>query len=122
MLDELLDLEHQGWKSLCNSTGADFYGRIMSSDGVMVLAHGQVFDRQAVIDSLNAAPPWRTYDIADERLIALSDDHAVLVYTGRAYREEDEPAFIALMSSVYTRHEGAWRLALYQQTPVPPRS
>ena len=23
MLDELLDLEHQGWKSLCNSTGAD---------------------------------------------------------------------------------------------------
>lgn len=90
MLDELLDLEHQGWMSLCNSTGADFYGQIMTSDGVMVLAHGQVFDRQAVIDSLNQAPPWRTYDIVDERLIALSDDHAILVYTGRAYRDEDE--------------------------------
>lgn len=119
MLDELLDLEHQGWKSLCNSTGADFYGQIMTSDGVMVLAHGQVFDRQAVIDSLNEAPPWRTYDITDERLIALSDDHAILVYTGRAYRDEDEPAFTALMSSVYTRHNDTWRLALYQQTPVP---
>ncbi|GAB3633848.1 hypothetical protein GCM10027421_32010 [Microbacterium shaanxiense] len=119
MLDELLDLEHQGWKSLCNSSGADFYGRIMTGDGVMVLAHGQVFDRQAVIDSLNEAPPWRTYDVADERLISLGEDCAILVYTGRAYRDESEPAFSALMSSVYTRHEGVWRLALYQQTPVP---
>lgn len=119
MLDELLDLELQGWRSLCDSTGADFYGRIMTRDGVMVLAHGQIFDRQTVIDSLNEAPPWRTFDIADARLIELSDNHAILVYTGRAYREEDEPAFTALMSSVYTRHEGDWRLALYQQTPIP---
>lgn len=122
MLDELLGLEHQGWKSLCNSTGADFYGQLMTSEGVMVLAHGQVFDRQAVIDSLNEAPPWRTYEIADERLIALSEDHAILVYTGRACRDEDEPVFIALMSSVYARHDGTWRLALYQQTPVPARA
>ena len=119
MLDQLLDLEHQGWKSLCNSTGADFYGRTMTSDGFMVLAHGQVFDRQAVIDSLKEAPPWRTYDITDERLIALGGDQAILVYTGHAYRDGDEPAFIAVMSSVYTRQDGAWRLALYQQTPVP---
>lgn len=119
MLDELLNLEHRGWKSLCDGTGADFYARIMTGDAVMVLAHGQVFDRRAVIDSLNEAPPWRTYEIADERLVTLSDHHAILVYTGRAYREEDEPAFTALMSSVYTRADGTWRLALYQQTPVP---
>ena len=119
MLEELLDLEHQGWKSLCNGTGADFYGRIMTSDGVMVLAHGQVFDRLAVIDSLNDAPPWRNYDIADERLFFFIDEEAIVVYTARADRGEDEPAFVALMSSVYVRHEGAWRLALYQQTPVP---
>jgi len=121
MLDELLDLEHRGWASLCDSTGADYYGRIMTTDGVMVLAHGQVLDRQAVIVSLEAAPPWRTYDISDERLVVLGDDDAVLVYTGRGYREGDEPEFTALMSSVYTRRDGAWRLALYQQTPVPGR-
>lgn len=119
MIDELLDLEHQGWASLCNSTGADFYGRTMTSDGVMVLAHGQVLDRQAVIDSLDEAPPWRTYEIADERLVVLGDDHAILVYTGRASRDDGEPVFTALMSSVYTRQDGVWRLALYQQTPVP---
>lgn len=119
MLDDLLELEHQGWRSLCEGTGADFYGRIMTEDAVMVLAHGQVFDRQAVVESLNDAPPWRTYDISEERLIALDDDHAALVYTGRGYRGEGSPEFVALMSSVYTRRDGSWLLALYQQTPVP---
>jgi len=119
MIEELLELEHRGWQSLCDGTGADFYGRIMTGEGVMVLAHGQVFDRQQVIDSLNEAPPWRVYEITDERLITLSDDHGILVYAGRAYRDANEPAFVALMSSVYTRQDGVWRLALYQQTPVP---
>ncbi|WP_308291786.1 nuclear transport factor 2 family protein [Microbacterium jejuense] len=122
MLDELLELEHQGWTSLCDSAGADFYGRLMTPDGVMVLAHGMVLDRDAVVASLDEAPPWRTYEITDERLIPLGDDHAILVYTGRATRDGDEPPFVALMSSVYTRRDGAWRLALYQQTPVPERS
>lgn len=85
-IDDLRELEHQGWASLCDGTGADFYGGIMTDDGVMVLAHGAVFDRQAVIDSLSAAPPWRTYDISDERLIPLSEDQAILVYVGRGYR------------------------------------
>ncbi|GAA4700482.1 hypothetical protein APR04_000088 [Promicromonospora umidemergens] len=118
-VDELLDLEHQGWKSLCDSTGADFYGSVMTEDGVMVLANGVVLDRPAVVASLGAAPPWRTYRISDERLIRLGDRDAILVYTGRAYRDGAEPAFVALMSSVYTRQDDAWRLALYQQTPVP---
>jgi hypothetical protein len=118
LLDELRDLEHQGWRSLCNSTGADFYGRVMTSDGLMLLARGQVFTRQDVIDSLNQAPPWRSYDISDERLIPLGEEQAIFVYTGRAYREPENPDFTAVMSSTYIRREGAWRLALYQQTPV----
>ena len=118
-IGELLDLEHQGWKSLCDSTGADFYGSVMTDDGVMVLAHGEVLDRAAVVASLNDAPPWRTYEISDERLVPVGDGDAILVYTGRAYRDDEQPAFVALMSSVYTREGDAWRLALYQQTPVP---
>jgi len=122
VIAELLRLEQAGWTSLCDSTGADFYGRIMTDDGVMVLAHGEVLDRDAVIASLNDAPPWRAYEIADERLVELGSDAAALVYTGRAFRGQDsEPAFTALMSSVYVRDAGGWRLALYQQTPVPER-
>lgn len=119
MIDELLDLEHQGWAALCSSSGADFYGRTITGDGLMVLAGGEVFDRQRVVDSLNHAPPWRTYDVVDPRVVPLGDDHAVLVYVGHAYREEPEPAFSAVMCSTYRRVDGAWRLALHQQTPLP---
>ena len=116
--DELLSLEHRGWRSLCEGTGADVYGRIMTPDAVMILSHGSVLDRGAVIDSLNDAPTWDDYEIRDERLVAVDDDTAILVYTGRASRGDDPP-FHALMASVYTRRDGQWRLALYQQTPVP---
>ena len=118
-LQELLELEHQGWRSLCESTGDDFYGRIMTEDGVMVLAHGEVFDRERVVESLREAPPWRTYEIDDERLIPLGSDAAALVYRAMAYREGAEPAFVALMTSVYVRRAGQWALASYQQTPIP---
>ncbi|SDS03277.1 protein of unknown function [Brevibacterium sandarakinum] len=116
---ELLDLEHQGWQSLCNGSGSDFYGHLMTDDGVMVLAHGQVFSRQDVVDSLSEAPPWRTYEIDEERLIPLGDSAAVLVYRGKAYREDSSPAFIGWMASTYVRGDDGWALASYQQTPVP---
>jgi hypothetical protein len=118
-LTTLLGLERQGWDTLCQGTGADFYGSIMSDDGVMVLAHGFVLDRDAVVASLNEAPAWRTYQISDERLLGGGPDTAILVYTGRAWRDGDEPAFVGLMSSVYVRNGNSWNLALYQQTPIP---
>ncbi|WP_156250723.1 nuclear transport factor 2 family protein [Pseudactinotalea terrae] len=120
VIDELLELEHRGWESLCRGTGADFYGQLMTEDAVMVLAHGFAMDRAAVIASLDDAPAWDRYEITDERLIEPGDDCAILVYSGRA-RRGDEPEFHALMSSVYTRTGGQWRLALYQQTVVPGR-
>ncbi len=118
-LQELMELEHQGWQALCNGTGADFYGRLMTDDGVMVLAHGEVFSRQDVVESLNEAPPWRSYTIDEERLIPLGDSAAVLVYRGTAYRDDPAPAFVALMASVYVRQGDGWALASYQQTPIP---
>jgi hypothetical protein len=92
----------------------------MTADGVMVLSHGFVLDRDAVIASLGDAPPWTRYEIRDPRLIELGGDSAALPYTGRASRDDGEPPFEALMSSVYTRRDGGWRLALYQQTPTQP--
>lgn len=116
-LDQILTLEHSGWQSLCDSTGADFYGRLMIDDGVMVLAHGFALDREQVIASLDDAPSWDEYTISDERLIRVGEDVVALVYTGRA-RRGTEPEFAALMSSTYVRDGARWKLALYQQTPI----
>jgi hypothetical protein len=117
---ELLDLERRGWDSLCASTGAAFYGGLMTDDAVMVLANGAVMDREAVIASLEQATPWASYDIDDVRLVDAGPDGAALVYLGTGYRIGDQPAFVGIMSSLYVRRNGDWRLALYQQTPVSP--
>ncbi len=117
--DELLDLERAGWNSLCESTGAAFYGELMLPDAVMVLANGKVMDRDTVVGALSESPPWRTYDIEDVRVITVDSATAILVYTGVAYRDGDDPAFTGAMSSVYHRVDGSWKLALYQQTQRP---
>jgi hypothetical protein len=116
---ELLRQEQAGWSSLCDGSGDTFYRRIMTPDGVMVLADGSVLDREGVVESLRDAPAWSSYEIRDERVVPVSDDAAVLVYTGRAFRAAGGPAFVAVMSSLYVRDGHQWRLALYQQTPVP---
>ena len=118
LIDELLKLEHDGWQSLCDGTGAGFYGSLMADDGIMTLAHGVTLDREGVIGSLDDAPPWHRYEIEDARAIPLGPDAAALTYLGRGFREGERP-FVALMSSIYRRDAGAWRLVLYQQTPVP---
>lgn len=64
-------------------------------------------------------PPWRTYEISGVRVISGGAESATLVYGGTAYCEGDEPAFVGVMSSVYVREGDSWRLALYQQTPIP---
>ncbi len=114
----LVSIERRGWDSLCDGTGGGFYGSLMTDDAVMVLANGAVMDREAVVESLRQAPPWRTYEIDEVRLIRSGSDSATLVYLGSAYREGDEPAFTGVMSSVYRHRDDAWHLALYQQTPI----
>lgn len=119
VIAELLRLEQAGWTSLCDGSGDAFYGRTMTPDGVMVLADGSVLDRDGVVASLRDAPTWSSYEISDERVVPSGTDAAALVYTGRAFRAAGGPAFVAIMTSVYVRDGGDWRLALYQQTPVP---
>lgn len=115
----LLDLERRGWDSLCDGSGASFYGQVLTDDAVMVLSNGAVMDRSAVVEALGQAPPWRTYEISDVRLIGTGADNAALVYVGSAYGDEPDPAFVGVMSSVYVCQADEWRLALYQQTPIP---
>jgi hypothetical protein len=116
---ELLRLEQAGWTSLCDGSGDSFYARMMTPEAVMVLADGSALDREQAVASLRDAPAWSSYEISDERLIPLGSGATALVYTGRAFRAAGGPAFVAIMTSVYVRDGDEWRLALYQQTPVP---
>lgn len=116
-MHDLETLERAGWDALCAGTGGQFYGSLMTPDAVMVLAHGAVLDRDQVVASLDEAPPWTSYRMSEAREVALGPDAAALVYRGEASRPDQD--FAALMTSCYVRHEGDWRLAVYQQTVIP---
>jgi Domain of unknown function (DUF4440) len=118
-MDELIELERAGWTSLCNGTGGDFYGRTMTSDGVMVLANGSVMARDDVVAALGQAPPWASYEMDDIQVVPIGENSAALVYVGTGHRDGDDPPFVGVMSSIYVKQDGTWRLALYQQTPRP---
>jgi len=121
MADELLDtletLERQGWDALCDGTASEFYGSLMTSDGLMVLANGARMTRDDVVSALHRAPTWDGYDLADVRLVTTGRDSAAVVYRGTARRDGESP-FTGEMASVYVVVDGSWRLALYTQTPV----
>jgi hypothetical protein len=116
---DLLRLENAGWMSLCDGSGGEFYGDLLTEDGLMVLADGAVYDRDAVVAALADAPAWSAYEISDEQFVPLGSDAAAFVYRARAFRASGGPAFDAAISSVYVHDDGRWRLALFQQTPVP---
>ncbi len=116
-MDELIELEHAGWASLCNGTGDSFYGDLMTDDGLMVMANGAVMTRKEVVDALAESPPWASYEIDDVQIVPVGDDAAALVYVGTGHRDADDPPFVGVMTSVYVRRDGDWKLALYQQTP-----
>ncbi len=81
----------------------------------MVLPGGMVLDdRDEVIDSMSGAP-WESFDLSEERVQELAADCAVVVYRASARRGNRE--YRAVINSTYVFEDGAWRLALHQQTP-----
>jgi hypothetical protein len=119
LTEELLALERDGWNALCQQRGAELFGDLMTADALMVLANGQVMDRDEVVAALAEAPPWASFELEDARVVVVGAGGAALVYRARAFRDNAEPPFVAAMTSVYSKDDGRWRLVLYTQTPAP---
>jgi hypothetical protein len=77
-----------------------------------------VLDRDAVVDSLDQAPAWDSFDLSDLRRVPASVDVAALAYRAVATRQGEKP-FEALMSSVYRQRVDDVELVFYQQTLAP---
>jgi hypothetical protein len=107
--EELLSIEHQ----LAAAT-ADTYRRHMADEAVVILP-GRVLDREGCIAALADSPGWDAFEITRARTLRLGPDGAVLTYHWHGRRADD--VYQAMMSSVYGRRDGAWRLVLHQQTP-----
>ncbi|MGI8575519.1 MAG: nuclear transport factor 2 family protein [Egibacteraceae bacterium] len=116
--DCLLALERTAWEALSSSgdAAADYYAEVLAGKVLMLLPGGLVIDDRAkVIDSMRGAP-WTSFELADERVLELTGDSAVVAYRATAQRDGGE--YTALFTSTYVREGGSWRLTVHQQTPV----
>lgn len=116
--DELIQIEHAAWDALSTSGEAAtvFYEEFLAKDVLMLLPGGLVIDDRAQVIASMQGPPWESFEIAEERVLPLGDDTAVVAYRGIARRDGND--YNALFNSTYVREAGAWRLALHQQTPI----
>lgn len=114
--DELLEIERAAWQALSTEgAAAPFYDDVLADEVLMLLPGGLVVDdRAAVVDSMRGAP-WTSYELSDERVVALDEHSAIVAYRGVAVRPDHE--YTAWFNSTY-KHDGErWRLVLHQQTP-----
>lgn len=111
--DTLLDLEEQFWRAAGNG---DFYRERFADEGRLVFPIG-VLTREQAIPAVDASEPWASFRFDSARLIEISDDAAVLTYRATANRTGETPHNL-LISSVYVRRDGEWKMLLHQQTPL----
>ncbi|MDA0563417.1 DUF4440 domain-containing protein [Streptomonospora sp. S1-112] len=115
---EPAELEERGWRALAQggAAAAGFYREVLDADPLMLLPGGlRLAGREAVIAAMGG-PPWSTYRLEEIDVLRPAPDTAVVAYAATAQRGA-APAYSALISSLYVRRAGAWRLAFHQQTP-----
>lgn len=84
--DELIELEHAAWKALSShgDEAARFFSEVLARHVLMLLSGGLVIDDRAeAIDSMGGAP-WTSFELADERVLGLTEDSAVVAYRATA--------------------------------------
>ena len=92
----------------------DTYRRHLADEAVVVVP-GAVLDRAQCVAAMDESPGWDDWEITDARVIELGPESAVLTYRWRSARGES--AYSAVLTSVYARRDGAWKLVVHQQTP-----
>ena len=115
LAERLVALEHERWDALVAGEGGRYYREHLTDDALMAFPFG-VLTREATIEAMESAPPWERYEIADPRVVALSDDSGIVVYAVVAQRPGEEP-YSAVVSTTFVRDGDVWKVAFHQQSP-----
>lgn len=92
------------------------YRRLLREDA-LVIVPGQVLDRDATVEAMDASPGWDEVSFEQPRLVELTDGVAAISYRFRGRRGADM-VYEAQMTSTWARVNRGWRMAVHQQTPL----
>lgn len=109
---ELLEVEEAFWESTGN---VEFWRENFDDNGLVALSMG-LMDKDTVIQTQENAEPWESFSLGDVRILSLNDETASISYRVSA-RRANAPEYSAVVTSVYSSQDGAWKLMVHQQTP-----
>jgi hypothetical protein len=114
-IEQFIRLESEVWEALATGDGeAD--GRLLSDDFLGVYTVGFA-DRAAHVAQLADGPTVIDYSLSETRLMALSDDMALLAYRAQFRRTGEADSESVLISSIWQERQGRWVNIFSQDTP-----
>ena len=116
-MDDLLDLEKQGWNALTlgNEEAQKFYSSVLREDAVMVFPGGmQITGKDQILESFSPQP-WSSYQIIEPSVIPITGDVKTVIYKVIAKRPNSEP-YHAIISSTYVHIDDSWKMVHHQQS------
>lgn len=118
LLEDLLALEHDGWKSLTRGDRTFYSDLVTEATRVVFPDPVGVIDGGQMVAAIDAANPWARYEIDQPQVVELGPQAAILIYHVTAQRP-GQPEYHAWISSGYQRNDtGEWHFAFHQHTPV----
>lgn len=116
--DTLLSLEFELWNAMTAPTDREAYfrERLTEDGGMTVMEPLCMVTRDQCLKEAAAAPRVVEFQIDDPRVLRLTDDSGMVIYT-MSHRREGGPTLVGGVSSVYVRREDKWWLAYHQVTP-----
>jgi hypothetical protein len=115
--DDLLELERGFWTG-----GADYYRQHL--DDVCLTAFTEMagaFKKEEIARMITDADRWRDLRLEPKGFLEPVPGIAILTYTVGAARKNGDP-YAAAVTSGYVMRNGAWKMVLHQQTPLPIKS
>ena len=112
--EELLHIERGFW-----SGDADYYRQNLDDLCVAVFTEmAGAFKKEEIAGMITDTDRWRDLDFDVKGCIEPAPGFAILAYRVNATRKNNDP-YAAAVTSGYVKRNGAWRMVLHQQTPLP---
>jgi hypothetical protein len=97
----------------------EFFERNLTEDALLIFpGPGNVYTKAECIAVMGEHPPYTKYDIADQRVVQVAGNTAVLTHQATVLQPGWDAARSIVVGSVLVKVDGAWQLALHQWTPA----
>jgi ketosteroid isomerase-like protein len=96
-----------------------FFERNITDDALLIFpGPNNTYTKAQCVATMGDHPPYIKYDVADQRVVHVSGDTAVLTHQATVLQPGWAEARTVVVSTVMVKVDGSWRVALHQWTQV----